>query len=141
MSYPIQNTTTPPPGILAAEPGATPMPIAAPSLLGNVRSRAISNATFVLNTSGTTPVGENLVMQLHRIQASSVLIILEAAAGAVAGAVLGRFWQDGSHPSTTNGLHLKDGGVVEIIGSENVTNFRIVTADNRPHRIQVQYFQ
>lgn len=141
MSYPIQNTTTPPPGILAGETGALPSTVGTPGLLSNVRSRAISNATFVLNTSTTTPSGENKVMQLHRIQASSVLVILEAAAGAVPGTVLARFWQDGSHPSTTNGLHLKDGGVVEIIGAENVTNFRIVTADDRPHRIQVQYFQ
>lgn len=143
MSYPIGETTIGvlPEPIPATESGTTPVPAAAPSLLANNRTRAITNSTFVLNTSSTTPVAENRVMRLHnRTPAQMALIVLEAGAGAAPGAVLARFWMDGSHPSASNGLQLKEGGVYEVVGSENILNFRIVSADDKPHVLQVQYF-
>jgi hypothetical protein len=101
----------------------------------------ITNATFQLWSTGTLPPNTNLVMKLHQQTTyKSAMITLEAASGANKDDVLARFWQDGTHPSNTNGLPLKHMGVIEIRGTENVKNFRIITADDKPHTINVQYF-
>lgn len=102
---------------------------------------AVSNSTVQLWTTGTLPINTNLVMRLHQQNSyKSAMIVLEAAAGADKDAVLARFWQDGTHPSNVKGLPLKHMGVIEIRGQENVRNFRIITADDRPHTINIQYF-
>ncbi|WP_113636108.1 hypothetical protein [Nubsella zeaxanthinifaciens] len=103
---------------------------------------AITNASFPLYTTGTVPADTNLVMQLHQgNNYNSALITLEAAPGADRDEVLARFWQDGTHPTNSRGLPLKHMGVIEVRGFENVKNFRIITADDNAHILQVQYFQ
>lgn len=130
-----------PPIIEDTELSPTPTPISAGSLLGNTRQKATTNATFQLPTSTTTTATQSKVMRLHQgTRANMALIVCEAHQDAQAGSVIARFWQDGSAPTPSNGLPFKDGGVIEIIGSENVENFRIITADDTAHTVQVQYF-
>lgn len=113
----------------------------APIPFANLQS-ALNNATFQLYTSGTVPVNINKVMSLHQnTTANNAIITIEAAPGANKDDVLARFWMDGSHPSNTNGLPLKHMGVFEVVGRTNVQNFRIISADDFPHTIQVQYLQ
>ncbi len=101
----------------------------------------VTNATFQLWSTGNLPSNTNLVMRLHQLgNYKSAMIVLEAAEGADKDEVLARFWQDGTHPSNVKGLPLKHMGVIEIRGQENVKNFRIVTADDRSHTINIQYF-
>jgi len=130
-----------PPLIDIAEPGDKPTPVAGSSILGNVRSRAITNTTFNLFTTATVPVGKNVVMPLHNTtQAKRAIIVLEAAPGAAQNAIIARCWMDGSFPTPERGLQFKDGGVIELTSAEDILNFRIITCDNRPHVVQVQYF-
>lgn len=121
-----------------ADPGPksyTPFPKANQEL-------ALTNATIQLYTTGTVPPDTNMVMQLHQGNTyNSALITLEAAPGADKDEVLARFWQDGTHPTNARGLPLKHMGVIEVRGFANVKNFRIITADDRAHTIQIQYFQ
>lgn len=101
----------------------------------------LCNATFQLWSTGNLPTNTNMVMQLHQKgEYKSAIITLEAAAGADKDAVLARFWQDGTHPTNTNGLPLMHMGVIEIKGFQNVKKFRIISADNRSHTLNIQYF-
>ncbi|MBC8051873.1 MAG: hypothetical protein H7Y13_02295 [Sphingobacteriaceae bacterium] len=131
------------PPVLSAVPVILePVPFSA-SFLANSRERAIANGTFQLNTSTTPDLepGESMVMPLHLLPtANSVILSIEAAEGAAEGAVLARLWQDGTYPTINEGLPLKDGGVIEIQGSLNIQNTRIISADDKAHTIQVQYF-
>jgi hypothetical protein len=106
------------------------------------QENALTNSTLVLYTAGSVPLNTNMVMQLHQQgNYSSALITLEAAQGADKDEVLARFWQDGTHPTNSRGLPLKHMGVIEVRGFQNVKNFRIITADDRAHTLQIQYFQ
>lgn len=128
---PIIEDTAPTPG----EPTAYQV---AP--LGNRGETASTNTTFLLNTNTTTPAGENKVMQLHqKTNSNSALIVIEANEDATPGAILARFWMDGSLPDPNKGLPLKDCSVFEVIGASNIKNFRIISADDLAHKVQVQY--
>lgn len=130
-----------PPIIAVTELGEVPTPAIGPSIMGNVRARAITNTTFNLFTTGTTPAGANLVMPLHnRTQANRAIIVLEAAPGAAQNAIIARCWLDGSFPTPERGLQFKDGGVIELTSASDILNFRIITCDNKAHVVQVQYF-
>ena len=129
-----------PPVLETIELSPVPLPNS-PSILGNVRQRALTNGTFQLPTSATISGTQSKVTRLHQgTQANLAIVLCEAHPDALPGAILARFWQDGSSPSPTNGLHFKDGGVIEIVGNQNIENFRIITADDLAHVLQVQYF-
>lgn len=98
--------------------------------------RALGNAT------GTLPAAAGAVVELpgKSIMPASALVYLEPAAGAVAGAVLARYWQDGSFPDLEKGFPLKAGETVFIEGKFNVQNVRFVCVDGLAHVLQVQYF-
>lgn len=130
-----------PPVIPSSELGQTPTPVDGRSILGNVRNRAITNTTFSLFTTATVPVGANVVMPLHTTtQAKRAILVVEAAPGTPSNTVIARCWMDGSFPTPERGLQFRDGGVIEITSAEDILNFRIITCDNRPHIVQVQYF-
>ena len=111
-----------------------------PNPYGNSED-GLCNATFQLWSTANLPPNTNLVMQLHQKgDYKSAMITLEAHADADKSEVLARFWQDGTHPTNTKGLPLMHMGVIEIKGFQNVKKFRIISADNRSHTINIQYF-
>nr|WP_276898508.1 hypothetical protein [Pedobacter kyonggii] len=127
-----------PPAIPADQISAPENYIPAP--LGNKGMVGVTNTTFLLNTNESTPVGENKVMKLHQgTYANSAIVVLEAAEGAVQNAVIARHWQDGSLPTPTDGLPMTHLSIFEIVGTENIRRFRIISADNKAHKVQVQY--
>lgn len=129
-----------PPPLAAVPVQSSPTPYN-PSFLANTYDRAIGNSTFVLKTTGTTDPDDSVVMPLHQIPGvKRAIIAIEAAEGAAKGAVLARIWMDGTYPSQSEGLPLKDGGVIEIVGTYNVLNTRIISADDKAHTIHIQYF-
>ena len=119
------------------------VPVAFPTaLLGNKGTTGITNSTFELYCTTNVPANTNKVMMLHQgTNANAALVVIEPAEGASPNGVLARFWQDGTFPTPENGLPLKAFGVYEIIGTLNIRNFRIITADDLPHKVQVQYLQ
>lgn len=100
------------------------------------------NPRAVANATGTLPAVVNAVVELpgKNIIPASALVYLEPAAGAVAGAILARYWLDGSLPDLEKGFPLKAGDTVFIDGKFNVQNVRFVCVDGLAHILQVQYF-
>lgn len=133
----VEDTINVAPPLVAVGPNPAPVGYA-PSNFSNLQN-ALTHTTLTLLTAATQGPN-NKVMMLHQnTNANRAIVVLEAAAGADKTAVLARFWMDGSHPTNTTGLPLKDMGVFEIVGSVNIQNFRVITADDRPHVLQVQY--
>lgn len=96
--------------------------------------RAIGNASYRLDPSN--------VVAMPGIPAGSqsAILVLEAAPGAAAGKPLGRFWADGTWPTTISGLPAYDGAVIEIIGQDDLYNFRMISVDGLTHKINIQYY-
>ena len=133
----VEDTINLQPPVIAANDN--PAPVGYPPFAFTNLQNALTHSTLTLFTEATRN-GNNKVMMLHQnTNANRAIVVLEAAAGADKTAVLARFWMDGSHPSNTEGLPLKDMGVFEIVGVTNVKNFRIITADDRAHILQIQY--
>ncbi len=97
-------------------------------------NRAVGNASGLLPTTGVASLpGKN-------IYPASALVYLEPAVGAVAGAVLARYWLDGSFPTTEKGFPLRANEKVLIEGRFDVQNVRFISVDGRAHALQIQYF-
>ncbi|ADY51439.1 hypothetical protein Pedsa_0867 [Pseudopedobacter saltans DSM 12145] len=104
------------------------------SIQSGIQSRAIGHLTIDLHTTsaGALPyVTGNTV---------SALIYIEAATGSAENAIIARYWQDGSAPTTEEGFPLKANQFFEIKGYANIVNFRIITANALAHTLQIQYF-
>lgn len=112
------------------------------SVINFTGRRALSHATFQLYTAAAAAaVPANQAQKLHDIPAAGyAMLVLEAAPGAVAGAVLARYWLDADLPTATEGFPIKDGEMIEITSQMNLKNFRIMSADDLAHTIQIQYF-
>lgn len=113
-------------------PPAQPAASATGFLTANVK-RAIGNASLRLNSDSPTPL-PNIPTG-----AQSAIFVIEAAPN-TQGTVLARFWSDGTWPDTISGLPCYDGSPIEIIGSYDVNNTRIFSADGLNHKINVQYY-
>jgi hypothetical protein len=70
------------------------------------------------------------------------LVCLRADPNTVDKSDVCRFWEVlGAIPTATEGLILGDCGTYEIIGEDNIANFRIIGIENgMTHTLNVQYF-
>ena len=110
-------------------------------LLSDYQPKAVSNQTFQLLTYAET-VGVQYSVLTVPGNAKSATLSIEAAAGSVAGAVIARYWMDGTNPdfAANSGLPLYAGDVIEIIANPCLNNFKIITQNDLKHRVNVQFF-
>ena len=138
MSYVEPNIPTAP---FNDEESRTP---AAPGLLPyQISERTAIGHGFAKLPTYTPGTDEPPAAALPAVNTAALfaVVTIEAAPGSTAaGGRVVRFWLDGSWPTQTTGIALKDGDRYEINGSQDVANARFVSADGLAHVIQVQYF-
>lgn len=73
--------------------------------------------------------------------ASKAIITIEADSTSANLGRVARFYETGALPTGTDGLTLGDSEVYEILGAENLANFKIIGIEAlKNHVLQVQYF-
>lgn len=70
----------------------------------------------------------------------SAILVVEPAPGATPGLPLIRIWCDGTWPNQISGLPAYNGATLEIIGSDDLKNFRAISVDGLPHKMNIQYY-
>jgi hypothetical protein len=105
-----------------------------PGTLNITRKRAIGNSSYRIDPS--------IVCALPAITpgAQSAILVVEPAPGATAGKPLIRIWLDGQWPSVISGLPAYEGATLEINGADDLKNFRAISTDGRPHKLNIQFF-
>ncbi len=73
--------------------------------------------------------------------ARSAVITIEAAAAEADEPRVVRFTEDGSDPTDTDGMPLGDNGTVEVKGSDNLANFKIIGITAAlTHTLHIQFY-
>jgi hypothetical protein len=123
-------------------PGGSPDPGAGlGGILAGNRKRAIANASFQINATEVCQLPNQSLETGIPAAAQAAIVVVEAANDTIPpGITLIRFWMDGSAPSTISGLPAYDGMPFEIIGADDLKNFRCISATGDQHVLQVQYF-
>lgn len=116
-----------------SDSGASPEPSLA--FLGShlpIYCKTVKLPTYVVGTDVPKAI------PIANAAGTSARIRIEAAGGAVAGAVIARYWLDGKWPTQTTGIAMYDKELIEITG---VQTARFVSADALQHILQIQIFQ
>lgn len=105
---------------------------------GNIaltRKRAVGNASYQIDAAKVC------ALPALPVGAQSCIMMVEAANNTIPGGqVLLRFWMDGQWPTVISGLPTYDGQAYEIIGLDDMNNFRVISTDGNQHVMQFQFF-
>ena len=115
-----------------------PTPIAG-GFGGTYQNRAIKNTYFEL--PGYI-IGTDIPKAVHipNIAGSRKAVLSIEQNGGTAGAIIARYWLDGTWPTRTTGIPLRDKDKITIECYDDLLNCRIVSTDTNQHIIQVQLF-
>jgi hypothetical protein len=69
----------------------------------------------------------------------SALVVLVANTSSVAGAIVAHFREDGTTPTTTEGMPMTNLTRYGVLRG-NLQNFRVVSADGLAHSLRIEYF-
>ncbi len=74
------------------------------------------------------------------VGAKACVIVVEAGGSPANANRVARFREDGTAPTALIGMPIGDNGSVEVKGTTNMTNFKIIATEVLTHKVRVQYY-